>query len=332
MDIETARPVKYGKDMEPSMQTASFAPFSPGTENTALLSPPPPSTDTAETPDSRKVFDWLLFGALMVWLPINIGLSSLNGWKSNTNWQFWASFIGKIFIMLGACMAGGFVVDRYKVKVNYTRKTQHFAAYFTPFLLNLFIKNPYVTLVTTLWDYWTELMCFAVLIEPFRKHSKILRTMYKAIDRPEDWPNTLLWLTTQIFCGYVILVLFGYFIFDPRGQHDLILIPILITGIGDGLAEPVGIRFGKHKYQTRALCSSRKYTRSYEGSSCVLIVGFISVAILYRTFNNLNQFLAAFFVVPVVMTLVEAYSPHTWDAPTLLGSGCGLLALIIYVL
>jgi hypothetical protein len=40
-----------------------------------------------------------------------------------------------------------------------------------------------------------------------------------------------------------------------------------ITGVGDGLAEPVGIWLGKHKYKTRSCFSPRRYTRSWEGSA-----------------------------------------------------------------
>ena len=34
---------------------------------------------------------------------------------------------------------------------------------------------------------------------------------------------------------------------------ELVIIIMIINGIGDGLAEPIGIRFGKHKYKIYAL-------------------------------------------------------------------------------
>ena len=49
----------------------------------------------------------------------------------------------------------------------------------------------------------------------------------------------------------------------------LIWIPFLSVGLGDGLAEPVGRIWGKHKYKVRAMCTSKRYTRSLEGSAVV---------------------------------------------------------------
>ena len=42
-------------------------------------------------------------------------------------------------------------------------------------------------------------------------------------------------------------------LFGQWGLESLVVIPILINVIGDGLAEPVGVRFGKYRYKTKAL-------------------------------------------------------------------------------
>ena len=73
--------------------------------------------------------------------------------------------------------------------------------------------------------------------------------MFLSFDRPEDRPNTLLWLSTQITVGYLILIP-AIFFFISIGYSDLIMVPILVNGIGDGLAEPVGVKFGRLKYKT----------------------------------------------------------------------------------
>jgi phytol kinase len=106
---------------------------------------------------------------------------------------------------------------------------------------------------------------------------------------------------------------------------DLLLIPVLITGIGDGLAEPVGKRWGRHKYKARGLCSSKKYTRSYEGSATVLVSGWISCAAFYNYFGNWQHFVITIIVLPPLMTLAEAFSPHTWDTPFLMLTGVGFI-------
>ena len=66
----------------------------------------------------------------------------------------------------------------------------------------------------------------------------------------------------------------------------IIFIPILINNVGDGLAEPVGVRFGKHKYTTTALYYKGKFwnsefTPSYERSSCLYLTSLIVVAANY---------------------------------------------------
>ncbi|MBC8174032.1 MAG: hypothetical protein H8E82_00030, partial [Candidatus Marinimicrobia bacterium] len=97
--------------------------------------------------------------------------------------------------------------------------------------------------------------------------------------------------------------------------------------IGDGLAEPIGIRFGKHKYQTFALFTKRKYVRTLEGSACVFITSLI-VIILFGSSLSTIQFIVALIAFPIVMTLAEAKAPHSWDNPFLFSIGGVLLYLI----
>tara|TARA_B100001996_G_C18470570_1_gene519777 strand:- start:127 stop:603 length:477 start_codon:yes stop_codon:yes gene_type:complete len=139
--------------------------------------------------------------------------------------------------------------------------------------------------------------------------------MFLSFDRPEDRPNTLLWLSTQITVGYLILIpAIIYFI--SIGYSDLILIPILVNGIGDGLAEPVGVRFGKLKYKTYAIFSKIKYERSVEGSACVFFTSIIVIIFFQSGFTS-SEFISALIIFPLVMTLAEAFAPHTWDTPFL---------------
>ena len=92
----------------------------------------------------------------------------------------------------------------------------------------------------------------------------------------------------------------------------LVFIIVFITGIGDGLAEPVGITFGKHKYKTRSFFSSstRFYTRSFEGSACVFLSGMIFPALQYQDFGNFTQLALAMVILPPTMAYAEAVAPH----------------------
>ena len=102
----------------------------------------------------------------------------------------------------------------------------------------------------------------------------------------------------------------------------------MINVIGDGLAEPIGVRFGTHKYKTRALFTNKEFVRTLEGSACVLITGFIVIVMHIEYFSTI-QFILAMLFIPIIMTLTEAYSPHTWDTPFLMFTGYASVMLIM---
>lgn len=155
--------------------------------------------------------------------------------------------------------------------------------------------------------------------EPIRNKSQFLSTAYSAIDRPEDRPFTLIWISTQIVATYLVLIgmVFWLSLYD---KTTLIYITVLIAGIGDGLAEPVGVRFGKRKYSVKALFTDKQYTRSVEGSLCVFVSGFLAVTLLSSQLNS-TQFVLALTIIPIAMMFAEACSPHTWDGPFLYFTG-----------
>jgi dolichol kinase len=220
----------------------------------------------------------------------------------------------KLVILYTVQFCTGLLVKHKGMKVNYTRKINHFVLFFVPLFLDRALAYDksfgYFTLGAV-----AAVLSLVIYIEPIRKKVPPIATMFISFDRPEDRPHTLFWLTTQLAAGYMVLlpmiVLFYY--------YDLmawIFIPVLINGIGDGLAEPVGVRFGRHSYTVRALFSSKKYVRTLEGSACVFLTTIIIVAFFHATFTP-GQLVSALIVLPLLMTLAEAISPHTWDTPFL---------------
>ena len=224
----------------------------------------------------------------------------------------------KIIIMMviltSVAYASGSLVYYKGVKVNYTRKINHFALFFVPmFLDNILPAEP--SIESIIIGSFLAVVGLAIYIKPVRNKSRIIERMFLSFDRPEDRPNTLLWLSTQITFGYLILIPAIIF-FISIGYGDLILIPILVNGIGDGLAEPVGVRFGRLKYKTYALFSKIKYERTVEGSACVFFTSLIVIIFFHSSFTS-AEFFSALIIFPLVMTLAEALSPHTWDTPFL---------------
>ena len=216
-------------------------------------------------------------------------------------------------LFLGGYVLGLWVL-RKGIRVNYTRKIQHFAVFFVPMLLAYWLPFD-ASLFTVVMSGMVFVGSLVLFTEPFRSRSTILATAFASFDRPEDRPFTLLWLSTQLLATYAVLVPMIVWL----GHYEkplLIYITVLVAGIGDGLAEPVGVRFGRHTYKTRALFTDRLYTRSLEGSACVLASGFLAVFLL-RSQLDATQFVLALAIIPLAMTLAEAWSPHTWDGPLL---------------
>ena len=232
-----------------------------------------------------------------------------------------------IFIHLIA-LFGGYMVLAFGWRVNYTRKINHFFIFFSPYLIKTFFpftETAYsqVTLAVV------GISTLAIYLKPIRNNVKIVGTMFMAFDRPEDRPHTLKWLFTQYLATYLVALPL-WLLFKKQGHTEAIPIIILINAIGDGLAEPVGVTWGKHKYQVRALFTEEKFTRSFQGSACVFLVA-LAALILYRESFTGSQFIVALFTVPLVSTLAEAKSPHTWDSPFIFAA-TGLNLAVIYLI
>lgn len=234
----------------------------------------------------------------------------------------------KALVLFSTQYGTGLLALRYGVRVNYTRKINHFVLFFTdPVLYLLLGTDPEggqelrIALIS--------LAFFSIYVRPVRARVPVIRTMFASFDRPEDRPYTLVWAVTQVAVGYLVLVPLGVY-FTSIDRYSLITIPILINAVGDGLAEPVGVRFGRHHYRTRALFTSRTYTRTLEGSAMVLGAGILVLLASASQFSQ-TQLLLALLVIPIAATLAEAVSPHTLDSPLIYLSVGGLLALIVNV-
>jgi len=291
-----------------------------------------------------NTYDKYFLFAMSTWLVVLVGFTMKlhPGLIFNLPmyYQFWGMQVFKLIFMLTVAYIGGSIVLVCEVKVNYTRKVQHFCAYIVPLTMALIIDTTQFqhglaeTVVCEWWGYWWTMLSFFVFIYPIRTRCSFIDKCFCSLDRPEDRPDTLLWITTQIFLGYIIMSCYtAYMTYSHQlDARELIFIPVIITGIGDGLAEPVGITWGRHKYKTAALGGGNKlYTRSYEGSLCVFLSGIIAATAEYGLFKSELHYWSAMITVPITMTVAEAFSPHTWDTPFLLITGAGLLWAQTYI-
>lgn len=284
-----------------------------------------------------RTFDVVFLAGMLLYLAALIVFSVVYEPQLLTSWYFWVMQTPKLGVMMLVSLLGG-IVCRYfcevdekgyiltnkssKFKVNYTRKLQHFAAYMVPLVIKSEISGP----LPLAWGDFFSMLGFLVLIKPIREHSTFFMLQFNSLDRPEDRPNTLKWIILGNIAPGMFIILFFKWLFAEQGALTFII--VFITGIGDGLAEPVGIAWGRHKYKTRGCFSKNKYTRSWEGSACVFLSGMIFPALQYADFGSFNQVLLAMLILPPTMAYAEATAPHTMDTPVLM-IGCGVILYVI---
>jgi len=203
-----------------------------------------------------------------------------------------------------AClMFAGFLKTRWNWKTGYTRKVFHFLIFGTVAIVHWIGGTPDVCLfggMTTL------VIAHAIFRGPGY-------FMYEAMARENDEPRRTHYIVVPYFATLIGGLISN--IFFP----DTVVFGYLVAGLGDAIAEPVGTRFGKHKYRVPAIRGVRS-VRSLEGSSAVLIV---SALVLIACLAFSPQFVLSgrsmliVILIAVISTLVEAVSPHGWDNTTM---------------
>lgn len=253
-----------------------------------------------------KIFSFLMLTTFCSMVPLTI----IN---DDTDYKFGLNQLIKYLIISIIQYLMALLVIHKEVKVNYTRKVIHISYFIFPQLLDIIFIKYEKNRFTEMWNIWIILFLLLILSEHVRDKVSIIDKMFKAVDRPEDQPYTLIWFSSQIISTLMVVIPFSVY-FSKIDRIGLIFIPILINGLADGLAEPVGITFGKHKYKTRACLSKREYERSYEGSFCVFIVSLI-ILLAYYNYMSKNEYIFNVLTIPIVTTITEAFAPHTWDSP-----------------
>lgn len=277
--------------------------------------------------DMMETIGWVGITAMAVCLFTTLllmGKVEFLPWPDRLFGVYIAIFLGTFAVVT---ISAGCLRVYMGVNISYTRKVTHFFSFFLPFGLSALIPFE-KTLTTYIFTFCAAFIAFVPLVEKIRNISCMwpLRLAYASFDRREDRPLTLLWAVTQALMVYAVM-LPCILALEAMDDASYVLIPLIVTGIGDGLAEPIGKTVGYHKYRVTAMCTRKQYTRSIQGSLMLVVSGVAVVSVMYGLgLMSLTQFLVAFFVVPVPMAIAEAKSPHSWDNPFLLLVG-GLLAI-----
>jgi dolichol kinase len=117
-----------------------------------------------------------------------------------------------------------------------------------------------------------------------------------------------------------LITLVGLILIDQAFRDQVVVrTAALLLGVGDGVAEPVGIRWGRHCYRVPKLLPGRSSMRSVEGS---LAAAAASAIVMLVSFPHA---LPAAAIVGLGTALVEAVSPHGLDNLTIPLAVAGLM-------
>ncbi|ODA28037.1 hypothetical protein [Planctopirus hydrillae] len=131
--------------------------------------------------------------------------------------------------------------------------------------------------------------------------------------RMEDWPNPhghlwISWLASIVSLVAIELIF---------RSTEITRMSAFVLGIADALGEPIGTRFGRHRFPVSDLLSSTIRYRSWEGSFAVGFGAMSSVAFLLPVTFGLPAILTIACGMGVVIAAIEAWSPHGLDNLTI---------------
>jgi len=301
--------------------------------------------------------------ALMVLHPEEFGTLS---------WEPYLNFVVALFFEMLFRAALSYVVLAKRLEwprvVNYTRKIARTFAVFKIFVLDEILpkESGGKTACNLLAQVGIDQLIFVLMFCQANRRrnnwlSRWCKFAYLCYDRPEDRPDSMRYEITENVIKWPLLLafLFAYLRIDPdagagsmgdqsdgENRDSLVYIPLCITTIGDGLAEPVGVWGSQYfkrvwnldvTFRTKSLYTSEggfwsgDFRRSYPGSLCVFLVSIFALIGIPRTLFDLAklwspaQFIYLMCMLPFWATVTEAVAPHTCDGPFLICVVCGLI-------
>ncbi len=204
----------------------------------------------------------------------------------------------------GCLQAAGWLKTRRGLRTGYTRKLFHFAIFTTVAVLQALWGTPAVCL----FGACTTLVVFRAVA------CGAGHPWFEALARESDAPHRTAYVVIP-YCATLLGGLAATLWFGP-----VALCGFLVGGIGDAIAEPVGARWGRHRY--RVPCGfSLVATRSLEGSTAVALASALAMAgaLLWLADGHALSCATLAWVPPVALlcAAVEAVSPHGWDNTTM---------------
>lgn len=206
------------------------------------------------------------------------------------------------FVLASAYLSlAGWLKARRNWRTGYTRKVFHFLVFSSVGILHAAGGLPLVCI----FGASTSLVVFYAVLRGDG------HAWYEAMAREKDAPRR----TYFILAPYAATLLGGVIsniLFGPAA-----LAGYFVAGFGDAIGEPVGTRWGRHRYRVPSLGSVVSH-RSIEGSIAVFVASLTALVAGWLLGGSTGiPPLAILTGIATSCALVEAVSPHGWDNATM---------------
>ena len=203
----------------------------------------------------------------------------------------------------GCLVLAGRLKRDLKLATGYSRKIYHFLIFGAAAAVQIVWGLPSLCL-------FGGMVSLAVLTAILCGPGHIL---YEALARESDAPRR----TYYIVVPYVATLVGG--LASNVLFEDLAAVGYLVAGLGDAVGEPVGVRFGKHRYRVFALACSNA-TRTWEGSAAVFAASALALVLALAGLPSVALGSGTLWLVvgiALASAIVEGVSPHGWDNLTM---------------
>lgn len=240
-------------------------------------------------------------------------------------WDLIVILIAYLYTML-VISVGEVLRKKMGYPSSFTRKVIHLFAGFAMYTCPFYTYSHY-WLATIVALTFTILLYLTGPKSPVKK----LRSWFEAMAREEDYKTGHIFGPFYYALSITILVAIFSFQILPVQYMFTAAAGLTVMYWGDGLAAPIGKRWGKHQYQIFPGA-----TRSVEGSLGVFVGGFAGALLamwFFGPFSGLyplvwKQILILAFTAAVTGMIVEAVSPKGIDNITLPFTVTGMVYLV----
>ena len=202
---------------------------------------------------------------------------------------------------LAAILAGrvvGYLRIRKEWLVGYTRKVFHF------WIFTLAALVGWIGGFGAVQSFGAAVATVVLWAVIQGKQSRLFQALARPKDAPDEKFYVLMPLLMTALGGLSANWLFG----------DMAVIGYAVAGWGDAVGEPVGTRWGRHRYRIPSFQGAH-FERSLEGSLAVLVASWLATVLVLSLTQDLSLLRAGAIalMVAAVSVLVEAFSFHSLD-------------------